>query len=250
MVKSLHKQNISLSREIAYIAVTCALLIGGQLALSAVAGVEIVTVVFAAFACVFGVRRGAILAVAFSLLRCAVFGFYPTAVILYLVYYPLLALVCGLLGKVKNFANPACAVSINALSALLSSACAALYFTGAVKVPKYYMDAVNVLLWVVISLSAAAAIAYDCVYFSKLKQKNDALKCALFCMAGAVMTVLFTLLDDVLTPLFFGYSKTSATAYFYASFTAMLPQTVCAAATISTMFLPLTALFYRVYGRN
>ncbi len=87
------------SKEVALIAVTCAMLIGGQLALSAVPGIEIVTVLLASFAAAFGVKRGVLLAVAFSLLRCLVFGFFPSVVILYMVYYPLFALVCALAAK-------------------------------------------------------------------------------------------------------------------------------------------------------
>lgn len=89
------------SKEVALIAVSCALLIGGQFALSAVAGVEIVTVLLASFAVVFGVKRGVLLAVAFSLVRCLIFGFFPSVIILYIIYYPLFALVCALASKGK-----------------------------------------------------------------------------------------------------------------------------------------------------
>ena len=65
MVKP-ERKKISLTAEIAYIAITCALLIGAQFVFSFVAGVEIVTVILIAFSFSFGVRRGAICAVAFS----------------------------------------------------------------------------------------------------------------------------------------------------------------------------------------
>ena len=87
------------ARNIAVIAVTVALLIGGQFALSFVAGVEIVTLLLCAFCFVFGVRRGVITAFAFALLRCFVFGFDPSALLLYVIYYPLFALISALCGK-------------------------------------------------------------------------------------------------------------------------------------------------------
>lgn len=76
-----------------------ALLIAAQLALSMVAGVEIVTALFLAYCYSFGVRRGLVVGTCFSLLRCLLFGFFPTVVILYLVYYNLFALVFGISGK-------------------------------------------------------------------------------------------------------------------------------------------------------
>ena len=74
------------AKEIAYTGVTVALLIGGQLAFSAVSGVEIVTAVFALYCLVFGVLRGVVVATAFSLVRCLVFGFFPQVILLYLIY--------------------------------------------------------------------------------------------------------------------------------------------------------------------
>ena len=67
-----------------------ALLIGGQFALFAVSGIEIVTVLFASFVFCFGIVRSLIVGTAFSLLRCFVFGFMPNVLILYLIYYNLL----------------------------------------------------------------------------------------------------------------------------------------------------------------
>ncbi|MBE5741770.1 MAG: hypothetical protein E7360_00405 [Clostridiales bacterium] len=87
------------AKEIAFIGVTVALLIGGQLVLSAISGIEIVTVIFAVYCFIFGVFRGVVTATAFSLVRCIVFGFFPQVVVLYLIYYNLFAVVLGLLGK-------------------------------------------------------------------------------------------------------------------------------------------------------
>jgi len=75
------------------------MLIGGQLVLSSVSGVEIVTVMMLCFCYCYGVRQGMAVATAFSLLRCFVFGFQVNVIVLYLVYYNLFALFFGWLGK-------------------------------------------------------------------------------------------------------------------------------------------------------
>ena len=90
------------AKEIAVISVFTALLIGGQFVLSFVAGVEIVTVLLLCFCYSFGAVRGMLAATAFSLLRCIIFGFFPTVVILYLIYYNLFAAVFGFAGRKFN----------------------------------------------------------------------------------------------------------------------------------------------------
>ena len=235
------QKKLSPSKEIAYIAVTCAALLGGQFVFSFVVGVEVVTLILACFSYQFGARRGMICAVAFSLLRCLIYGFYPTVILLYLIYYPLLALLFGLLGKCKNLSSPLCAVIVNILLLSVSTVCVFCYFADIIKVAKVYAVTIKVLLWVIFSLCAALCIFYDCVYFSHLKAKGEILKVILLASAGAVMTALFTLLDDIITPVFWGYSRNTALAYFYSSFTAMLPQIICTVVSICTLFLPLCA---------
>ena len=73
------------AKEISVSALMTALLIGGQYALSSVAGVEIVTVMLLVFCCTFGRRAGVLTATAFSVLRGIVFGFMPYVIVLYLV---------------------------------------------------------------------------------------------------------------------------------------------------------------------
>ena len=244
MVKDdLKEKRLSLSKEIAYIAVTCALLIGGQFVFSFVVGVEIVTLILASFSFIFGARRGIICAVCFSLLRCVIYGFYPTVVILYLIYYPLLALVFALLGKCENLTSPLCAAAVNILLIAICVACAVCYFANIIKVAKAFAVTIKILLWVIFSLCAALCLIYDCIYFSRIKGKGEILKVVLLATVGAVMTAIFTLLDDVITPLFWGFTPFTALAYFYSSFTAMLPQIICTVVTISTLFLPLTSVF-------
>ena len=85
---------------VAVVAVFSALLLGAQYALWFVKGVEVVTVLLLVFSYRFGVKCGVLSAVAFSLLRCLLFGFFPNVVLLYLIYYPLFAACFGILGNV------------------------------------------------------------------------------------------------------------------------------------------------------
>ena len=84
---------------VAVVAVFSALLLGAQYALWFVKGVEVVTVLLLVFSYRFGVRCGVLSAVAFSLLRCLLFGFFPNVVLLYLIYYPLFAACFGGVGN-------------------------------------------------------------------------------------------------------------------------------------------------------
>ena len=162
------------AKECAYLAVFVALLIGGQLALAAVPGVEIVTILLIAYAFVFGACRGMLAATAFSLLRQMVFPFSPTVLVLYLIYYNFLTAVFGLIGR-------------------------------GVKRPL-------VCLW---WLTAVACVC----------------------------TVCFTLLDDIITPLWYGFSDRAKQAYFYASLSFMIPQVVCTAITVGVLLYPLQRIF-------
>lgn len=169
-------------RGVGYVAVAAvftALLLGAQYALWFVKGVEVVTVLLLVFSYRFGVKCGVLSAVAFSLLRCLLFGFFPNVVLLYLIYYPLFAACFGILGNV-------------------------------------------------------------------LRRRVD-LKTQLLVTALAVLfTALFTLLDDALTPLFYGYTKEAALAYFLASLPTMAMQCACALLTVFLLFRPLMAALRRV----
>ncbi len=63
------------AKEITILGLFVALLIGGQFVLSGISGIEIVTVLFTSFCFYFGIVRGLVVATAFSLLRCFIFGF-------------------------------------------------------------------------------------------------------------------------------------------------------------------------------
>ncbi len=241
------------SKEIAYTALACALLIGGQYVFSFVAGVEIVTLLLICFSFIFGVRNGVICAVAFSVLRCLLYGFYPTAIILYLIYYPALAALFGVLGHVKQSTFERYpwyfALAVNVLLLGIACACAVCYGLDLIKISRIYKITVNILLWVIFTLSAGLCIVFDGLLVAKKVFKKDTanlLKLITIASFAAVCTVLFTLSDDIITPLFWGYDKTVTLAYFYTSFTVMLPQTVCTIVTVSTLFLPLTAVLEKI----
>ena len=167
------------TRFIVRVAMSVAILIGGQMALTGISGIEIVTVILLCLCFSYGIRHGVAIDTTFSLLRCFFFGFQVNVIVLYLIYYNLFALFFGWLGK---------------------------RFAGKITLPKL------------------------CVIVA----------CAM------VFTVLFTLLDDVITPLIFGFSKNAAMVYFAQSLTAMIPQTICTIATVSVLFTPLTKVIRKI----
>lgn len=165
-------------KELTLLGVYCALLIGGQLALNGIAGIEIVTVLSVCFCFYFGLARGVIVMTLFSLLRCLVFGFYPTVIILYLIYYNLLAVCYGVIGKVFKK---------------------------------------DLTIW---------------------------WKFLIFVLTACVLTVCFTMLDNIITPLYLKMSKKATYAYFYSSLPIMTTQTVSALFTVSFLSKPI----FKAYG--
>ena len=167
------------TKFIVRVAMSVAMLIGGQMALTAVSGIEIVTVMMLCLCFCYGIRFGIATATIFSLLRCCFFGFYINIVVLYLVYYNLFALFFGWLGK---------------------------RLAGEMK------------LW----------------------------KVGLVVASAVVLTVCFTLLDDVITPVISGFNWNATKVYFYQSLTAMVPQSICTAVTVSLLFVPLTTVIRKI----
>ena len=153
------------AKDIALIGVFTALLIGGQFVLSGISGVEIVTVLLLSFSYYFGVVRGLLVANAFSILRCFIFGFFPNVIILYLVYYNLFVIVFGLLGK-------------------------------------RFKKELNLKIHMIIVLAAV------------------------------LMTAFFTGLDDIVSPLYYGFSLDATKAYAVASLTAVVAQVICTLVTV------------------
>ncbi len=123
--KKPNKRGINVGKECAYLAVFVALVIAMQLCLAFLPGVEVVTLLFVAYAFVFGGQRGMLAATAFSILRQLVFGFFPLVLILYLVYYNLLTLLFGWLGK--RVKNPIKALWLLTVIACLCTVCFSLF---------------------------------------------------------------------------------------------------------------------------
>jgi thiamine transporter ThiT len=169
-------KRVHTAKECALLAVFVAVVIAGQTVLSAIPGVEIVTVLFVSYSFSAGWKKGMLAATAFSLLRQIIFGFYPTVFILYIVYYNLLTLSFGLLGK--RIKKP-----IKALPLIVIIAC--------------------------------------------------------------LGTVLFSMIDNVLTPIWYGYSARATRAYLFASLPFMIPQVICTAVSVACLFLPLWKIFKR-----
>ena len=164
------------AKECAYLAVFVAIVIAAQFALAAIPSVEAVTLLFVAYAYVFGVRRGTLAATAFSLLRMLLFGFQPHVLLLYLLYYNGLTALFGGLGKwIKSGKE--------------------LRF-----------------LWLII-------------------------------LIACLCTATFSMLDNVITPLWFGFTARAAKAYFFASLPVMFPQIICTAVSVSALFIPLEKAF-------
>lgn len=229
------------ARKIAACAVMVALLIAVQYALGFVSGVELVTVFLLCFCYAFGAGCGMLVATAFSLLRCLIWGFQPAVIVLYLIYYNLFALLFGLAGK-KTFPVWLCP----ALLILLAGACG--YFAGTgVPVSALYRGKVAGMLWALFAVSAALFVFYFSVLFAKRGKSGRTL--ATVTALAAFCTVCFTLLDDAIAPLFYGWTADAAIAYFYAGFLAMLPQTLCAAASVFLLFFPLVRVFSAAAGR-
>lgn len=170
---------IKKTKDIAIIGVYTALLIGGQVVLSAVSGVEVVTILLLGFAYYFGVKRGALVASAFSILRALVFGFFPNVLILYLVYYNLFVLVIGALGKIFN-------------------------------------------------------------------RDTSPLKHVIVVIVALMLTLAFTALDNLITPLYYGFNKEAWVGYLGTSLYALVPQLMCTLITVSLLFRPLVKMLSRV----
>ena len=104
----------------------------------------------------------------------------------------------------------------------------------------------NVLLLYLIYYNALTAC------FGWLGHKVDKPLKNLWWLVGlaCLFTVSFTLLDDVITPLWYRYAEKAARAYFVAALSVMLPQVVCTAVTVGVLFLPLHKAFGLVTKRR
>ena len=234
------------AHAIATCAVMTALLIAVQYALGFVPGVELVTVFLLAFCYVFGAKYGVIVATAFSLLRCFVWGFYPNIIVLYLIYFNAFALLFGLLGgRERPVAVWVCPV----LLALLAAGCMAGALIG-IPVSVLYRARLSAMLWALFGVLAGLLALYIALWAVGGRHAGQGREAASLAALAALCTVCFTLLDDVLTPLFYGYSFDAAVAYFYAGFFAMLPQTICTVLSVLLLFYPLRKVFAQAAGKR
>ena len=239
------------AKKIAYCAVMTAILTGAQVALGFVSGVEIVTLLLACFSACAGIISGVITAVCFCLLRCFIWGFYPNVIVLYLIYFPLFALIFGLLGHIRDDiysrGHIGIFIAVNAL--LIAVACTALCccILKLIKISRLYADTAYAMMWAIFALSAALTMAFNVLFFLvKLKRcSGSVLKIFMYTSVACVCTICFTLLDDVISPLMLGMTEKTALAYFYASFLAMLPQTICTLVTLSTLSAPVMYIMHR-----
>ncbi len=166
------------TKDLAFIGIFTAILIGGQLALSAISGVEIVTILLLSFSFAFGIKRSLFVANLFSILRCFVFGFFVDVLILYLIFYNIFVLTIGGLGN----------------------------------------------------------------KFNHLATKKTFI---VILIIALVLTVFFTMLSNVITPLYWGYNWQATKTYFYLSFTALIPQLISTTITVSLLFVPLNKIFLK-----
>lgn len=242
---------LSPAKEIAYIAVTTALLIGVQFALYAAPGVECVTVLLLCTSYVFGARFGALTGLAFSLLRCLLFGFYPAVVAVYCIYFPLFGLLFGTIGRGDDGGGLTfkLKICVNLVLAVLSAAAFAAAALDLIKISITYKALTTALCWALGAIFAALLIAFDLVWlFGRGTPRAKKLLWLMFVTtAAAFCTVCFSLLDDVIAPLILGMTFDGAMAYFYASFAAMLPQTACTVVSVGLLFYPLTAILKKLY---
>lgn len=218
------------AREIAAAAVMCALLLTVQYVLSFVPGVELVTALFLAFCVFFGRRCGVLTATAFSLLRCFLFGFYPNVIVLYLIYFNVFALFFGWLGERRR---PVAVLVCPILLFILAAGALALALCD-LPVSKLYVGRVKGAAWAMFAVMCALGVLYGALLLARKGERTR--EAAALAALAAFFTVCFTLLDDVLTPLFYGYTWDAALAYFFTGFLAMLPQTVCAAVSVALLF--------------
>lgn len=246
-MKKNFSSELSPARTAAYSAVTCALLIAVQYALSAVPGVECVTVVLLCASYCFGPWFGGVTGLAFSLLRCIIFGFAPAAIILYCIYFPMFGIIFGLTGRLGGELDVIKKIAVNVALAALTAAAFFAAGLDVIKISRIYKEMCDALLYTLGSLFFALIAAFDILWIkSRGKNGERALFLFFIVTAAAMCTICFTLLDDVISPLMLGMTFEGALVYFYASFTAMLPQTLCTIVTVGLMFYPLTAIFGRI----
>ena len=142
------------SKEIVNCAVMTAMLITVQYALSFVSGIELVTVLFISYCYFFGIRCDILTGVAFSLLRCLLFGFMPHILVLYIAYYSLLALIFGTIGMRKSLL-----LACPCLLTLIISICS-YFLIWEVPISFLFRAKISNILWILLTLLSALLLCY------------------------------------------------------------------------------------------
>ncbi len=65
----------------------------------------------------------------------------------------------------------------------------------------------------------------------------------LILLISCLFTALFTVIDNVLTTTWYGYTERAARIYWKASISVMIPQIISTALTVGALFLPLAKIF-------
>ena len=220
------------TRTITICALMVAILISVQFCLSFISGVELVTVLFVSFCYVFGVKKGIIVATVFSIARCILFGFFINVIILYLIYYNFVAIVFGLLNKHKVIFK-----SIAPFLLLCLGILCAYYAISDIPISILYQSKISIMLWILFGICMCILIGYIILCF--VTRKNSANDIVIVIALAVCCTVLFTIMDDIITPIIYGYSFDVAIGYFYNSFLALLPQAISVSISVTILFYPL-----------
>ena len=236
----------SAAYKIARCAVMTALLIAVQYALGFVPGVELVTVFLLTFSYTAGAGCGMATATSFSLLRCFLWGFYPNVVVLYLLYFNAFALLFGALGRRQKPVAVWVCPALLLLLALLAAVCAGV----GLPVGKLMWGRLSAMLWALFGVLLGVLALYLVLLFLDGAFVRAGREVASLAALAALCTLFFTLLDDVLTPLFYGYAWDAAVAYFYAGFFAMIPQIICASVSVLLLLPPLLRVMRPAWGRG
>lgn len=80
----------------------------------------------------------------------------------------------------------------------------------------------------------------------KMNKEISVVKVIIVVAVCVVLTALFTGLDNIITPLFFGMTGETLTAYWTLSLTAVIPQIICCIITVRVLFPPLVKLYSKI----
>lgn len=73
--------------------------------------------------------------------------------------------------------------------------------------------------------------------------KKETVELIIVTALAVICTACFTFLDDIISPLFYGYTAEAAYGYFIASLYVMLPQCICTLVSVGLLFIPLSRVF-------